>query len=191
MKIKTSTTARTVFSAKELVADDSKKIAFIGRSNVGKSSLINKLLNRKNLARTSSRPGKTVSVNYYLINDTFHFVDLPGYGYAKISKQESQRVKSLIGQFFTSVRNLKLIVILIDSRRGFSDPDIEILSQFIDKNFKILTVLTKSDKIGSSKLVNQKTNLQNKFGLKVISFTIKSNNNREEILNNINKALME
>ena len=191
MKIKTSATARTAFSVKELMAEDSKKIAFIGRTNVGKSSLINKLLNRKKLARTSSKPGKTVSVNYYLINDEFYFVDLPGYGYAKIPKQESQRVKTLISSFFTTVRNLKLIVILIDSRRGFSDLDIDILSQFIDKKIKILTVLTKSDKIGTSELENQKTNLQNKFGLKAISFSIKSNNNREEILNNINKALME
>jgi GTP-binding protein len=191
MKIKTSATARTVFSEKELMADDSKKIAFIGRSNVGKSSLINKLLNRKNLARTSSKPGKTVSVNYYFINESFYFVDLPGYGYAKISKKESQRVKALISSFFSTVQNLKLIVILIDSRRGFTDPDIEILSQLLDKKFKMLTVLTKSDKIGTSGLLNQKTNLQNKFGLKVISFSIKLNINREEILDNINEALME
>ena len=191
MKIKTSATVRTVFSPKELIADDDKKIAFIGRSNVGKSSLINKLLNRKNLARTSSRPGKTVSINYYLINQEFYFVDLPGYGYARIPKKESQRVKVLISRFFATVRNLKLIVLLIDSRRGFTDPDIDILSQLVDKKLKILTVLTKSDKIGTTKLVNQITNLQNKFGLSVISFSIKSNINREEILNNINKALME
>ena len=191
LKIKTSTLERTSFSIKELVTDDRAKITFIGRSNVGKSSLINKLLHRKNLARTSSKPGKTVSVNYYLINEEFYFVDLPGYGYAKISKTESKRVKDLIAGFFAKVKNLKLIVILIDARRGFSDADIAILSQLIDKNFKILTVLTKSDKIRSSELANQKKNLQNEFGLKVISFSIKSNNNKEEILKNINKALME
>lgn len=191
LKIKTSALECTSFSIKELVADDRKKITFIGRSNVGKSSLINKLLHRKNLARTSSKPGKTVSVNYYLINEEFYFVDLPGYGYAKISKKESLRVKELIAGFFEKVKNLKLIVILIDSRRGFSDADIGILSQLVDKNFKILTVLTKSDKIRSSELANQKKNLQNEFGLKVISFSIKSDNNKEEILKNINKALME
>lgn len=191
LKIKTSTLERTSFSIKELVTDDRAKITFIGRSNVGKSSLINKLLHRKNLARTSSKPGKTVSVNYYLINEEFYFVDLPGYGYANISKTESKRVKDLIAGFFAKVKNLKLIVILIDARRGFSDADIAILSQLIDKNFKILTVLTKSDKIRSSELANQKKNLQNEFGLKVISFSIKSNNNKEEILKNINKALME
>jgi GTP-binding protein len=191
LKIKTSILERTSFSVKELIADERNKIAYIGRSNVGKSSLINKLLNRKNLARTSSKPGKTVSINYYRINEEFYFVDLPGYGYAKIPKKESQRVKDLISVFFANVKNLKLIIILIDSRRGFSDPDIELLSQLVDKNFKILTVLTKSDKISSSELVNQKTSLQNKFGLKAISFSIKSDKNREEILKNINKALME
>lgn len=191
MIIRTSKLAKTSFFTRELIADERSKIAFIGRSNVGKSSLINRLLNRKNLARTSSTPGKTVSINYYLINDEFYFVDLPGYGYAKISKIESRRLKTLIADFFSAVKNLKLIVILIDSRRGFSRPDIEILSQLLEKNFRILTVLTKSDKIGSSNLVNQKNDLQNKFGLKAISFSIKSNNNREEILTNINKALME
>ncbi len=191
MIIKTSKLAKTSFFARDLIADERSKIAFIGRSNVGKSSLINKLLNRKNLARTSSTPGKTVSINYFLIDDEFYFVDLPGYGYAKISKIESRRLRTLIADFFSAVKNLKLIIILIDSRRGFSQPDIEILAQLLDKNFKILTVLTKSDKIGSSSLVNQKKDLQNKFGLKAISFSIKSNTNREEILNNINKALME
>jgi GTP-binding protein len=191
MIIKTSKLARTSYITSELLADERSKIAFIGRSNVGKSSLINRLLNRRNLARTSATPGKTVSINYYLINEEFYFVDLPGYGYAKISKIDSRRLKTLITDFFSTVENLKLIVLLIDSRRGFSPPDIEILSQLLEKNFKILTVLTKSDKIGSSKLVNQKKDLQNKFGLKTISFSIKSNNNREEILTNIKKALME
>lgn len=191
MIIKNSRLAKTAFVEKELLQDDRAKIAFMGRSNVGKSSLINKVLGRKNLARTSSTPGKTLSVNYYLINEAFYFVDLPGYGYAKTSKKQAQRVKDLFSGFFEQVRNLKLILLLIDSRRGFLAPDLEIVTQMLNKNFKILTVLTKSDKIGASERLHLQKSFQDKFGLKVVSFSTKSDNKRDEILWNINKALME
>ena len=191
MIIKDSRLEKTSFIKEELIKDDLGKIAFIGRSNVGKSSLINKVLYRKNLARTSSRPGKTLSVNYYLVNESFYFVDLPGYGFAKISKTEGLRVKGLVADFFSNVNNLKLIMLLVDSRRGFLDSDLDILGQIVEKNFKILTVLTKSDKIRHTELVSQKRKLEDKFGLKAISFSIKSNKNKEEILDNIKKALME
>jgi GTP-binding protein len=193
LKIKDIQLAATVFSAKDLIEDTLGKIAFIGRSNVGKSSFINKMINRKNFARTSSKPGKTVSINYYLINKTFYFVDLPGYGYARISKRESQRVQTLVSTFFKKTVNLRLVVILIDSRRGFMDPDIEILSKIINKGFRMLTVLTKSDKLRNSELVIQKKNLQKQYGLKVIAFSTKSadNEKREKVLKYINKALME
>jgi len=191
MIIRSSQMARTSFNKKEFIADEKPGIAFIGRSNVGKSSMINKLLHRKNLARTSSRPGKTVSVNYILVNDAFYFIDLPGYGYARLSRLENQRVKTLITEFFTGVKNLKLVILLIDSRRGFMDADREILAEILDKNFKILTVLTKSDKIAPSKLIDLKKDFEGKLSLKAFSFSIKSDNNREEILNIIDKALME
>lgn len=194
MKILDSKLERTTFTTKELITDNTPKILFIGRSNVGKSSLINKLVNRKKLALTSSRPGKTVSVNYYRIESssgTLFFVDLPGYGYARISKSESQRVKNLLSDFFDTVRNARLIVLLIDSRRGFMDSDLEIVGKIMDKKINLLTVLTKSDKLRFSDIENQKRNLQNKFGLNAISFTIKSDENKEEMLNIINKALVE
>ncbi len=183
--------AATAFNEKQLVMDSVEKVVFIGRSNVGKSSLINKLLNRKRLARTSSKPGKTVSINYFLINEGFYFVDLPGYGYAKISKQETRRVRALISSFFEKTPDIRLIVILIDSRRGFMDPDLEILEQIINKDFKLLTVLTKSDKLRNSELIAQKKILQSQYDLTALSFSIKSSTNREEILNYINQALME
>lgn len=191
MKITGSRLERTSFSAKDLVRDQTKKIVFVGRSNVGKSSLINKLLNRKKLARTSSRPGKTVSINYYRVNEEFFFVDLPGYGYAKLPKAEIERVKRLMTSFFTTVEEARLVVLLIDCRRGFMESDLEVLQQIVDKKIKMLTVLTKSDKLRHSALVDQKKNLQNQFGLKVISFTVKSDANREEMLTYINQALTE
>jgi GTP-binding protein len=193
LKIRDIQLAATAFNVKDLIRDDIGKIVFIGRSNVGKSSFINKILNRKNVARTSSKPGKTVSINYYLINQSVYFVDLPGYGYAKISRKESQRVQMLISDFFEKVKNVKLVVLLIDSRRGFMASDLEILSKIINKEFKLLTVLTKSDKLRTSELVIQREHLQNKFGLKVITFSIKSADidTREEILKFLNKAIME
>lgn len=191
LKIKAMDVAATAFSAKDLLNDNEGKIVFLGRSNVGKSSLINKLLNRRNFARTSSKPGKTVSINYYLINESFYFVDLPGYGYAKISKQETRRVRALISSFFEAVKNVKLVMILIDSRRGFMDSDLEILAKIINKGFKLLTVLTKSDKLRNSELVIQKKNLKKNYGLNVVTFSTKSEDNREEVLKYINQALME
>jgi GTP-binding protein len=191
LTIKDIQLAATAFSGKQLVNDTLSKIVFIGRSNVGKSSLINKLINRKTFAKTSATPGKTVSINYYLVNGMFYFVDLPGYGYAKISKKESQRVRTLIAAFFEKVKNVKLVVILIDARRGFMDPDIKILTKILNKGFRMLTVLTKSDKLRNSELLIQKNNLQNTFGLKVVTFSIKANEKREDILKHINQAIME
>ena len=191
LTIKDIQLAATAFSGKQLVSDTMSKIVFIGRSNVGKSSLINKLINRKSFARTSAAPGKTVSINYYLVNGMFYFVDLPGYGYARISKKESQRVRALMAAFFEKVKNVKLVVILIDARRGFMDPDIEILTKILNKGFRMLTVLTKSDKLRNSELISQKNNLQNTFGLKVVTFSTKANEKREDILKHINQAIME
>lgn len=200
MKIVDCWLEKTSFTEKELIRDATKKVIFVGRSNVGKSSLINKLLGRKRLARTSAAPGKTVSINYYGVNsvsdgngvkDSFYFVDLPGYGYAKISRQESQRVRNVLSIFFRTVNNAKLVVLLIDSRRGFMESDLKIVSQILDKKINILTVLTKSDKLPSLKLTDRIKALQNEFGLNVISFTIKSNENKEGLLNLIKKALME
>ncbi|MDQ1350189.1 MAG: GTP-binding protein [Acidobacteriota bacterium] len=194
LKIKEVQLAATVFARSNLIADDLPKIIFIGRSNVGKSSFINKIINRKNFAKTSSTPGKTVSINYYLINREFYFVDLPGYGYARVSKKEAQRVRELIATFFEKVKNARLIMMLIDSRRGFMASDIEILSRILNKEFRMLTVLTKSDKLRNSELVTQKNNLQKEYGLKVITFSIKSKDNdekREEVLKQINQAIME
>jgi GTP-binding protein len=183
--------AATAFSEKELISDQLPKILFMGRSNVGKSSLINKILNRKKLAKTSSTPGKTVSINYYLINKQCYFIDLPGYGYAKISKSARDRVNRLVSVFFERVTDVKLIFILIDSRRGFLSPDIENLARIINKGFKMLTVLTKGDKIKNSELISHKKNLQKKYGLGVIAFSIKSEDYKKEILEIINKALTE
>ena len=103
---------KSVASGKNIINDNKEMIAFVGRSNVGKSSLLNFLVNNKNLARTSSTPGRTRLINYFLINNEFYFVDLPGYGFAKGSKEESDKWDELMDPFFTDTNGLKLVCIL-------------------------------------------------------------------------------
>ncbi len=191
MIIKSANLDKTVFSPEGLLLDSRSKIVFIGRSNVGKSSLINKLAGRKNLARSSSRPGKTISINYYDINEEFYFVDLPGYGYSKISKIEKSRVDKLINQFFLKSTGIKLVLLLIDCRRGFMNIDLNTLEQLSTKNFKILTIFTKSDKLSNSNLKNQLTKYQNDFDLKVIPFSIKGRDAVLPVLENIEISIKE
>lgn len=122
------------------------EIAFAGRSNVGKSSLLNKLFNRKSLARVSSVPGKTITINFYDV-DGIKFVDLPGYGYAKISKQEKERFAELMEGYFQSSRNLKLVVQLIDMRHKPSADDYGMIEFMKQMNIPFIIVMTKSDKL--------------------------------------------
>ena len=122
------------------------EIAFAGRSNVGKSSLINKLLNRKNLARISSVPGKTVTINFYKV-DNIRLVDLPGYGYAKVSAGEKKRWSELMENYFTSGRNIKLVIQLVDMRHPVTKDDIMMMDFMTSNNIEFVVVATKSDKL--------------------------------------------
>ena len=191
MIIRTAELKKTVFVPAEIIKDQTKKILFIGRSNVGKSTLMNKLIRRKKMAKTSSRPGKTISINYYLINDEFYMVDLPGYGYSKISKSEQDRVNRLMTAFFDTTENIRLVFSLIDSRHGYLQSDMQALSSIIDKNLRILTIFTKSDKLSNSVLKNQLKNHQTMYGLNVIPFSAKNENSELEILNSVENALKE
>lgn len=126
------------------------EIAISGRSNVGKSSLINKLLNRKSLARVSSMPGKTATINFYRLTDTVRLVDLPGYGYAKVAKGEKQRWSELIGGYFEQGRNLVLVLQLIDMRHEPSKEDLNMIETLVENELPFIVVLTKSDKLNST-----------------------------------------
>lgn len=200
MNFKKTRLAGTFFNQSQLPVDARPKILFFGRSNVGKSSLINKILEQK-LAKTSSTPGKTLSINYYLIDEKLStrdaplggllFVDMPGYGFAKVAKTESVRVRKLIADFLNQVENVRLAALLIDSRRGFLPQDLDTLEQIIQKKFPILTILTKSDKISYSEQKNLITQLHKNFGLHAISFSIKSITGKNEILKYINEAIKE
>lgn len=138
----------------QLPLSDVPEIAFAGRSNVGKSSLLNKLFNRKNLARVSSVPGKTITINFYNV-DGNRFVDLPGYGYAKISKQERDRFGELMEGYFQSGRQIKLVVQLIDMRHPPSKDDYNMILFLQQMNIPFIVVLTKADKLKKKEYENR------------------------------------
>ena len=165
MKIKTSELIHVCGPTSRFPEIEETEIAFAGRSNVGKSSLINSLLNRKNLARTSSSPGKTVTINFYLINNEFYLVDLPGYGYAKASETERAKWGKMIEKYLKTRENLKLIVLLIDIRHAPTKDDIMMYDFIVASGFQPVIVATKLDKIKRSQRDKQ---------LKLIRETLKA-----------------
>ncbi len=143
----------------QLPPSDKAEIAFAGRSNVGKSSLLNKVLNRKGLARVSSVPGKTVTINFYTVDDIY-FVDLPGYGYAKVSDNEKKRWADLMEGYFASDRNIRLVVVLTDMRRSITKDDVNMIEYLAHNNFKFAVVMTKSDKLNKTEYAKRLQEIQ-------------------------------
>ncbi|GAE43992.1 GTP-binding protein EngB [Mesobacillus boroniphilus JCM 21738] len=128
------------------------EFALAGRSNVGKSSFINKMLNRKSLARTSSKPGKTQTLNFYLINEMLHFVDVPGYGYAKVSKSEREAWGKMIETYITSREQLKAMLLIVDLRHPPSKDDVMMYDFLKHYGIPVIIIATKADKIPKSKV---------------------------------------
>lgn len=175
----------------QLPIADKPEITFAGRSNVGKSSLLNKLFKRKNLARVSSVPGKTVTVNFYNV-DGERFVDLPGYGYAKIPKAEKQRFAELMEGYFQSGRDIRLVVQLIDVRHKPTADDMAMISFLKQFEIPFAVVLTKSDKLKKKEYASQKELIINELGnpdYPVIPFSSVTGEGVEEIKCVIEKAL--
>ncbi|MBS1008597.1 ribosome biogenesis GTP-binding protein YihA/YsxC [Leuconostoc suionicum] len=138
-------------SASQYPTDGKPEIALVGRSNVGKSSLTNTLIQRKNFARTSSQPGKTQTLNFYDVEDKLYFVDVPGYGYAKVSKAQREAFGVMIEEYITSRKQLRGVISLIDARHEPSEDDISMYEWLHYYNIPILVVATKSDKISRGK----------------------------------------
>ena len=152
MKINSAEFVKSVASPAGLPDDGLPEIAFAGRSNVGKSSLLNRLLNRKQLAKTSRTPGKTTNLNYFRINNALYFVDLPGYGYARRSHQERERWGNLIEAYLKDRDSLKGIVQLLDVRHDPSAQDLELLRWLLHVRKPFLVAGTKADKLSGSRL---------------------------------------
>ena len=142
----------------QLPLSDLPEIAFSGRSNVGKSSLLNRLFNRKSLARVSSVPGKTVTINFYSA-DGVRLVDLPGYGYAKVARSEKQRWAEMMEGYFNSDRNIKLVVQLIDMRHPPTKDDLMMLEFLQAQQYNFVVVMTKSDKLNKSEYAARKAKI--------------------------------
>jgi GTP-binding protein len=148
------------------------EIAFAGRSNVGKSSFINSMLNRTNIARTSSKPGKTRTINFYNINGEFRFVDLPGYGYAQVSKKEKEKWGYIIEEYLNTRKNLIEVIQLVDIRHEPTEQDILMYNWIKTFNFAGIVIATKADKISKGKYQSNIKIIKNKLKVKESSLII-------------------
>lgn len=169
----------------QLPKSDIPEIAFAGRSNVGKSSMINKIFNRKSLARVSAVPGKTATINFYSVEKKANFVDLPGYGYAKVSKSEKERWSKLIEKYFNDDRNLRLVLSLIDMRHPPTKLDIDMVNYLIECELPFVIILTKADKLNKKQTEERLKNIVKEIpygeDIKMIPFSSQTGQGVEEI----------
>ncbi len=161
------------------------EVAFAGKSNVGKSSLINGLMNRKSLARTSGQPGKTQTINYYNVNQEIYIVDLPGYGYAKVSKAVAAKWGPMIENYLHTSRQLRMVFLLIDMRHKPTDNDVQMYRWILSNGFNPVIVATKLDKIKKSQRGKQikllKETLKVVEGVPIVPFSAVTKEGRDEI----------
>ena len=161
MIIKNAEFKISAVSPKQYPTDGLPEIVLVGKSNVGKSSFINTMLNRKKLARTSSEPGKTRQINFYNVNDSFYFVDLPGYGFSKMSKVEQEKVGAFIEEYLQNSKNIALIVFLIDIRHNPTENDKLMYNYAIQTEKPFIIIVNKADKIAVTKVDDSVKALQN------------------------------
>ena len=175
-----------------LPKNDKPEFAFAGKSNVGKSSLINGLLNRKSLARTSQKPGKTQTINFYNVNEELYFVDLPGYGYASVSEAVKVKWGKMVENYLKKSDCLKEVLLLIDIRHDPSRNDKDMYDWIVYNGYNPIIIATKADKIKRSQLQKQvkaiKEGLKVKAGTKIIPFSAVSKQGRDEIWEVIENA---
>ncbi len=188
--------AITVGNSKQFPRDPRPEVALSGRSNVGKSSLINTLLGRKSLARVSSSPGKTITINYYDIDKKLYLVDLPGYGYAKRSQESKRGWSTLTEDYFIknpSSDAIKLVIQLIDIRTGPSDDDIMMINFLIDNGVKFIVVATKTDKLSKTQLANALDGLHKEYfegtGIEIIPFSSVTRVGKDDVWKKITDAI--
>lgn len=195
MKIKTSQLEAVAVKRSQYPEDNMKEIAFAGRSNVGKSSLLNLITGRKALARVSGSPGKTRTINFYNINDEFRIVDLPGYGYARVSKSVTENWGDMMEQYFSARHGLIKTVQLVDIRHEPSKQDIQMYEYLRHYGLDGLVVATKADKISKNQMNKNISVIRKALGMKpedkVIACSALKKTGQDELLDEIERLLGE
>lgn len=193
-KIKNATYLKSVADLRSLPRDRLPEVAFAGRSNVGKSSALNKLANVKNLAKISSTPGKTRMINFFLVNNNLYLVDLPGYGYAKASRSAQKSWGKLVEDYLKERDNLKGTVLLVDSRRGLLEPDLQLIEWLDHYGKDKLIVLTKKDKLSRSAALEISRETCDVLKLdsdSLVLFSAKTGEGKNKILNWIQEVISQ
>ncbi len=184
---------RSAAAPKQFIHSPLPKIAFAGRSNVGKSSVINRLLNRKQFAKVGATPGKTVHVNYFLIDGRMYFVDLPGYGFAKVSQSERERWSLLMENFFADNRAFDFGVLIVDARHKPTADDVQMASFFRESGQPFLVVANKLDKLKKSEIEPSTQMIRETLGLEVetvlIPFSAEKGDGRDALLGQLTRLL--
>ena len=184
MEIKTAEFVKSIIGTNEILEDGKPQIAFVGRSNVGKSSVINSLVKRNNLVKSGSRPGKTQQINFFLINEEVYFVDLPGYGFVKMPLKRKEKIRRMILWYlFRSEVKFKKVVLIIDALVGPSEFDKKMLGLLNKSEHPIILVANKIDKLKKNKLISQLKILQKETGHnEIIPYSAKTKEGRNELL---------
>ena len=173
---------RSYADARKIPSDNRSQIAFAGRSNVGKSSLLNRIVGQKRLAKTSKTPGRTRLLNFFLINDKYYFVDLPGYGYAKASESDKRQWGKLVNDYLEGSESLKGLCFLLDCRRDPNEDDLTMLEWLHSGKINFVIVLTKADKLSRSNLMKKSREIEKIFDVKPIPFSSVSGIGKKELM---------
>lgn len=183
---------KSVYNISDLPEEEFPEIAFAGRSNVGKSSLINKMINRKNLVKVSSQPGKTRCLNFFQEKEDLYLVDLPGYGYAKVPRKIKNDWKGLITSYLLNRTVLCCVVVIIDIRHSLKPQDLELVTWLGSEQIPFLLVYTKADKISKSKKAQQASSLDAGFGVSKeerVLFSAKTGEGKENLISKLDRFL--
>ncbi len=191
LRINSCTFVGSYFELKQLPKDRKPQIAFAGRSNVGKSSLLNQVVGEKRIAKVSSTPGKTRSLNFFLVNENYYLVDLPGYGYAKVSKVMRKDWGKLIEDYLSKSNELVGLVLLLDCRRDPTEQDLQLLGWLRDRNIPALLAITKTDKLTRDKSNRKVAEIEKKLGVPVLAFSSVTGTGKKELVGAISSLINE